>query len=235
MELKDRIKAARKHAKLTQTQLADRVGVAQASISELERGLSRSSAYLVQIADVCRVNATWLATGAGEMAPSDYYFGASVKKSDEIFTNILIDGGEYLKQQQPPVPLISWVAAGTWHEASDPYAVGAGEEWMPCPVAHGSRTYALRVRGESNFNPYGKRSYSDGDVIYVDPDRIPANGSMVIVRLANSSEATFKELVIGDMGRRYLRPLNPTWPDPVIEVNEDAEFCGVVIGKFVPS
>ncbi|MFO6248297.1 helix-turn-helix transcriptional regulator, partial [Pseudomonas aeruginosa] len=38
MELKDRIKAARKHAKLTQAQLAQRVGLDQTSISNLEQG-----------------------------------------------------------------------------------------------------------------------------------------------------------------------------------------------------
>ncbi|MCY4124219.1 MAG: helix-turn-helix transcriptional regulator, partial [Pseudomonas sp.] len=47
MELKDRLKQARKNAGLTQAELADRVGIKQASVSEIERGLTRTSGYLV--------------------------------------------------------------------------------------------------------------------------------------------------------------------------------------------
>lgn len=80
-------------------------------------------------------------------------------------------------------------------------------------------------------NPGGKYSYSDGDVIYIDPDRQSENGSRVVVRLDDEKEATFKQLVIeGD--RRYLRALNPSWPEKIIEINGNATICGVVIGKW---
>ncbi|HCL4101330.1 TPA: helix-turn-helix transcriptional regulator, partial [Pseudomonas aeruginosa] len=67
MELKDRIKAARKHAKLTQAQLAQRVGLDQTSISNLEQGKSQGSAYIAQLAAACGVSALWLAAGRGNM------------------------------------------------------------------------------------------------------------------------------------------------------------------------
>jgi phage repressor protein C with HTH and peptisase S24 domain len=66
MELKDRVKYARKRASLTQAELADRVGIKQASVSELERGLSRTSGHLVKIAQICDVSALWLAEGIGQ-------------------------------------------------------------------------------------------------------------------------------------------------------------------------
>lgn len=65
MELKDRLKYARKRAELTQSELAERAGIKQASVSEIERGLSRTSAYLVKIATVCGVDPLWLAEGTG--------------------------------------------------------------------------------------------------------------------------------------------------------------------------
>lgn len=65
MELKDRLKYARKRAELTQSELAERAGIKQASVSEIERGLSRTSAYLVKIATVCGVDPLWLAEGVG--------------------------------------------------------------------------------------------------------------------------------------------------------------------------
>ena len=67
MNIGDRVKRARKHAGLNQRELAKAIGITQPSLSELERGESRSSAYLVQIASVCGVDARWLATGEGMM------------------------------------------------------------------------------------------------------------------------------------------------------------------------
>lgn len=70
MEYKDRIKAARKHAKLTQVELAKRVGIDQTSVSDLERGKSQSSSYNARIAVACGVNPLWLEDGIGEMVAS---------------------------------------------------------------------------------------------------------------------------------------------------------------------
>lgn len=70
MELKDRLKLARKNASLTQAELAQRVGIKQASISEIERGLTRSSGYLIKIAQVCGVDPIWLSEGAGSIDSS---------------------------------------------------------------------------------------------------------------------------------------------------------------------
>ncbi len=66
--LKDRIKQARKHAGLTQRELADAVGVSQPVISQLEKGDNLQSVHLLKIAVACSVNAAWLADGEGEMA-----------------------------------------------------------------------------------------------------------------------------------------------------------------------
>jgi SOS-response transcriptional repressor LexA len=70
------------------------------------------------------------------------------------------------------VPLISWVQAGDWSSIVDNFAPGDAEEWFPCPVSHGPRTYVLRVRGESMHNPHVRPSFADGDLIFVDPDRL---------------------------------------------------------------
>ncbi|MBN7822315.1 XRE family transcriptional regulator [Bowmanella yangjiangensis] len=65
--LADRIKAARKHADLTQKDLAAKAGVSQPVISQLEKGENLQSVHLVKIASACNVRAEWLATGQGEM------------------------------------------------------------------------------------------------------------------------------------------------------------------------
>lgn len=66
MELKDRLKQARKNAGLTQVELAERAGIKQASISEMERGLTRTSGYLIKLAQICGVDPVWLSEGTGQ-------------------------------------------------------------------------------------------------------------------------------------------------------------------------
>ncbi len=129
------------------------------------------------------------------------------------------------------VPLISWVAAGAWCEAADIYNVGDAEEWLSCPVRHGPRTYALRVRGESMRNPGNKPSFEDGDIIFVDPDRGASHKSLVITKLDQSNEVTFKRLLI-DGTNWYLEALNPSWPNRIIPIQADAHVCGVVIARM---
>lgn len=67
MEFKDRIKAARKFAGLSQVQLAERIGMTQATVSELETGKSTKTSFIARIATECGVNPLWLETGAGDM------------------------------------------------------------------------------------------------------------------------------------------------------------------------
>ncbi len=67
MDLADRIKAARKHAGLTQRQLAEAAKVEQPLISQLENRKTLKTAHIAQIATACRVSSLWLASGDGSM------------------------------------------------------------------------------------------------------------------------------------------------------------------------
>lgn len=62
-----RIKAARKHAGLNQTQLATAVGLSQQQISSLETDVADETTAIVRIARVCGVNPLWLDDGQGDM------------------------------------------------------------------------------------------------------------------------------------------------------------------------
>lgn len=64
---KDRIRAARAHAQLTQIELARAVGMDQTAISGLERGHSASSVHTADIAKACGVSELWLERGEGQM------------------------------------------------------------------------------------------------------------------------------------------------------------------------
>lgn len=90
MELKDRLKRARKNAGLTQVELAERAGIKQASVSEIERGLTRSSGHLIKLAQVCGVDPVWLSDGTG--SPEGKHSQNQDKPTPTIESNAVLLG-----------------------------------------------------------------------------------------------------------------------------------------------
>ena len=193
-----RLKAAREKAGISQRELARRTGLSQQLISKLENGLIESTTEVFAFAGSLGINPRWLATGQGVPEP----------KTGE-------DPGIVAH-----VPLVSWVAAGSWREVADPYPVGEGEKLIPVTQKVGPNAYALRVQGDS-MEP----RFPNGSIIVVDPAVEPHSGSYVVVRLDDAELATFKQLAING-GEHYLKPLNPAYP--VLKIEENATLCGVV-------
>jgi len=219
MEFKDRIKAARKHARITQAELAKRLGLNQTSISDLERGKSASSSFSYQIASICGVSADWLVMGMGEMSPN-----SQLQEDGTVYD---VSPGPSIVQGQ--IPIISYVRAGDFCEAEDPFEPGDADEWLPFrPPGAGPRTYALKVEGDSN-DP----RIRNGEVVIVDPDRSPDPGKYVVAKRHSDSKVTLKQLSLAE-GEYFLKPGNPNWPEPIIKVSGDWSICGVVIGKYDP-
>ena len=71
MTSQQRIRLARRHAAMSQTQLAQAVGVQRSAVSHWEapQGKNPSVKHLREIAMVTGVQFEWLATGRGQMAP----------------------------------------------------------------------------------------------------------------------------------------------------------------------
>lgn len=220
--LGQRIKRRREELLLDQVALAKRVGFSQPALSKLEDGKSERTRFLAELAKALNTSVEWLLTGKGE---------PSGQASQEPASNESDHNVENLPQSAKAVPLISWVQAGAFCEAQDEYNVGDAEQWLSCPVRHGPRTYALRVRGESMRNPGSKPSFEDGDIIFVDPDLGANHKSLVITKLDESNEVTFKRLLI-DGSSWFLEALNPSWPNRIISIQKEAHICGVVIARL---
>ncbi|WP_414430826.1 helix-turn-helix domain-containing protein [Alcanivorax sp. IL3] len=121
-------------------------------------------------------------------------------------------------------PVISWVQAGEWCEAIDLHTPGFGEDFEPVPSTSGPNVFWLRVVGDSMTAQSGL-SVPEGHLILVDPDMQADNGSLVVAKLDETQEVTFKQLVI-DAGHKYLKPLNRDYK--TIPINGNCRIVGVV-------
>lgn len=132
--------------------------------------------------------------------------------------------------QMTLLPLISWVRAGDWDVANDYLQPGDAEGWYYCPRPTSQSSYVLKVRGDSMTAPSGaKRSYPEGSLIFVDPEkRAPVNGDRIIAKLEGSDEVTFKVYKNED-GRQWLMPLNPQH-EPI---RDSFKVIGTVIGMWM--
>lgn len=61
-----RVANRRRNLNITQTELADAIGVKQQTIQAIERGTTKASRHLPEIAKVLRCTYEWLKTGGGE-------------------------------------------------------------------------------------------------------------------------------------------------------------------------
>lgn len=109
------------------------------------------------------------------------------------------------------VPRISFVQAGVWTEAVDPYAQGAGDDYLLTQLDLGPQAFALTVRGES-MEP----EFKEGDSIIIDPDVKPSPGDFVVAKNAQE-EATFKKYRprgVNEQGEQVIElvPLNDDFP-----------------------
>ena len=203
MSIASRVKAKREQLGLTQSELAEKVGTSQQAIEQLEGGRTKRPRYLPELASVFDVSSEWLLHGTGH--------------SNVTFAGKNEPKGRY--------PLISWISAGAWAEACEPYDLSQISEWIETDTHLLGDGFWLRVEGDSMTSPVGQ-SIPDGHLVLVDTGREAKNGSLVVAKLMDANEATFKKLVI-DGGRQYLKGLNPLWP--MIPIDSNCKIIGVVV------
>ncbi|TDN64279.1 LexA family protein [Scandinavium goeteborgense] len=122
-------------------------------------------------------------------------------------------------------PVISQVQAGAWCEALEPYSLKDVDLWLDSDAHIQGDAFWLLVDGDSMTAPVGL-SIPEGTFVLFDTGREPINGSLVIAKLSDSNEATFKKLII-DGGQKYLKGLNPQWP--LVPINGNCRIIGVAI------
>ncbi|WP_312080113.1 LexA family protein [Acinetobacter schindleri] len=200
--LGENLKKIRKAKKMTQKELAQKSGVKQSVISDLETGNAKSTGSILELANALGVTAEELKKGV----------------FDEVsLTNVV-----------PVVPrmapVLSWVQAGTMTNVES-VDMSQVEEWLPIPDGDCEKCFYLKVQGLSNYP-----EFHEGDYILVDPT-LPFcdmnSGDIVVVR--KFDDATFKRLVIEPDGTKYLQAINPEFKPNIIPLDENCEFVGEVV------
>lgn len=212
MEYKDRLKAARQHAHLTQGQLAEAIGITQTSISDLERGKSKGTTFNARIAQACGVNALWLENGIGEMTPNEDHANVTPMLQPHR------EAREY--------PLLTWVVAGDATESSVSHPAGIADEWLTSTENAGPGGYWLEVKGKSMTSDIPP-SFPPGTPILIRPEGFDlVNGKFYVALHTTTGEHTFKQYAL-DAGVGYLVPLNPDYQTVVLD--DTWEIIGRVI------
>lgn len=206
----DLAKARMKEIGMTQEQLAEALGVTQGGLGHWLNG--RREARLEVIAKIFNI----------------LNMPGFVVNADGSISDNKADHNVHFRGKHEPkgsFPVISWVSAGAWMEAVEPYHRRAIDRWFETTVDCSEDAFWLDVKGDSMTSPVGL-SIPEGMVILVDPEVEPINGKLVVAKLDGDNEATFKKLVV-DAGQQFLKPLNPQYP--MIPINGNCRIIGVVV------
>ncbi|MEQ1107192.1 LexA family protein [Acinetobacter seifertii] len=202
--LGENLKTIRKLKKMTQKELAQKSGVKQSVISDLETGNAKSTGSIIELANALGVTAEDLRKGI---------------TTDTETTNVS-------PVQARMAPVLSWIQAGNFTNVES-VDMSQVLEWFPLPDDC-EKCFYLKVRGVSN-----EPDFIEGDYIVVDPTvhySDMQSGDIIVVR--NDKDATFKKLVIESDGSRFLQALNPNFHPNIIPIDENCYFIGQVIDSM---
>jgi len=215
-----RLRALRESGRESQEDLGKVLGVRGATISRYETG-----ALQITLVDLQKI--------ADHYGASINYFLGMESDEDRVAAEVrkarqeLERARKRLEEVVPYsgkwvwLPLLGNVPA-RYPEWQDEHEA---EEFYPCSVDQIKKrdgAYALRVKGDSVI----ERRILDGDVIFVDADREPQPGDVVVARKDEEVVLrTYKE----DAKGPYLQAGNQGYP---ILPSKDARILGVVVGLY---
>ena len=214
--LKQLYEARKKLLGVTQQSIADELDITQGAVGHYLNGRNPLNPSIALVfAQQLRVNVEdFSPTLAKELAS---LVVMSVNEPFAPYTVNAISSKKY--------PLLSRAQAGVWGDAPASFSVEDVDQWLESEAKILGKAFWLKVDEDSMTAPTGT-SISEGTFVLFDTGRQPDNGSLVLARLSDASETTFKKLVI-DGSQRYLKGLNPQWP--FVSVDSSCQIIGVAV------
>ncbi|WP_217517245.1 LexA family protein [Vibrio metschnikovii] len=212
MNWNDLVKSRMKEVGVTQAMLAERMDKSQSAIAHWLGGNRKPS--IEEIAAMMKI------VGLSHMTLNSE---GLIEYPEQAIANVSkVDIQPTYKAR---FPVLSSVQAGAWTEACEPYMLADISEWHETTERTSDRCFWLKVEGDSMTSATGV-SFPEGTLVLVDTERDHENGSLVVAKLEDVNEATFKKLVL-DAGQRFLKPLNTNYP--IMSVNGNCRIIGVVV------
>lgn len=210
MKWYDLAKTLMKIRGITQEQLAEHLGITKGAVSHWLN--ARREPSLEEIARILEF-----------LGKRNFSVGAGGLIIDETLKGDV----EYIGPYKPgkKYPVLSKVQAGAWSEACEPYALKEIDLWLESDAHTQGEAFWLEVEGDSMTAPMGL-SIPEGTFVLFDTGREAVNGNLVIAKLVDDNEATFKKLVI-DGSQKFLKGLNPQWP--MMPINGNCRIIGVAV------
>lgn len=201
MNIGERIKETRQIKGISQLELAEAIGIKQPAISQIERGGTKNTSYLQDIAAILHVNPYWLQTGLGPREPED--------------------GTTFSSRKMPLLALADVPNDGIIDKDEV-------DSWVFCPFEHyGRKTFAVLVKDESMLAGFGEHSLHPDDYAFIDPDRAPKHGDFVLVRGRGTQKAKLRKYV-EEEGQTLLYTSNPSRGNQYAPL-QDTKILGTVI------
>ena len=198
------VKASMKDRKVTQGELAERLGMSQGGV-----GHWLNKRRVPSLADMNRVLAE-LGLGYLEVALEIRERAAQVPELDPHYN-------PYFRY-----PVSDWKQACELREERAPYRT---ERYELTDYHARGEAFWLPVTGDAMTAPTGM-SIAAGMMILVDPAIAPEPGRLVVAQWAGNPQATFRQLQ-EESGQHALVPLNPTYPKVLL--SDGCRLLGVVV------
>jgi len=203
----ERIREARKSAKLTLQDVADRLGVTVSAVSQWEQ--NRTSIDLsraMKLAHALNVSLQWLIEGDGPM-----------------------DQQPISRDQKFYAPVVTRVTGGDWSEVITPQSVPEDAKYIELSSKPQGFALVLELTGESMLP-----EFAPDDLIIIDTGLEPLPGDYVVAVTEGDMEGTFKKYRprgLDEDGHPIieLTPLNPDYPTLTINSKNPGRIVGTMI------
>lgn len=211
---RERVRSRRKEIGLSQKALAERSGLSQTTISDIERGRNDGSREIIALARTLNVQAQWLAYGTMPKA-----LGMDESAYDNVTLGIKIPPAALVK-----VPVVGTAQLGDdgyWAEMDYPTGHGDGHVEFYC---RDENAYAVRCRGSSMMP-----RIRDGEFVVLETKASPIPGDDVLVKHMDGRVMVKRYLYERD-GMIHLMSINETYPPhsfPRSDIELFHKVCGI--------